>query len=384
MALSELLVDFESKLSGILGGATTLSNPSEHFDDPLVQVVLPLLAGQAEIDKKIDEKFNNFNIKEVSCDCLEVVASLAGYYRRNNKVTTVGIVIVGSNNTIVPTGTVLKDNLDQSWTTDYNVTIDCGIGFTTAHSMSFGYFPLLQGELVSDVDIPGVSKITNGFIIENGYVSETCEQFRSRILSGGDCVLESEENVFSKLLSVAKHAKVVNDYPLCDPAAPEGCKGRAFVVRGGNDTLVAEIIRKYAPVNYASLVGNTTVVIDCEPVKIARPCPVGIEIEYTATEEIDDSAFQDIICQLNESLYLSNFSDLKCLTSIKFKTRHVGCDIPASLNSCDETYNTAELTCPCPIEDCTVDDEFKNCAILKSWEIPIFISATYLGVDCEA
>ena len=51
--LNNLLIDAESKLSVLLGGTTTLSNPSENSNDPLVQIMLTALAGQVKLDEKI-------------------------------------------------------------------------------------------------------------------------------------------------------------------------------------------------------------------------------------------------------------------------------------------------------------------------------------------
>ena len=382
MSLNQYIIDTEAQLNSLFGGATTLSNVNEHIDDPFTQSIVVPLAGLVEIEKKIASKFENFDIREVDCSCLDIVASMVGYTRRTNKKTTVQMFITGSNGTEVPTFTLLTDDNNQTWQTDYIAQIDCGVGFTTASSVSNGYFPIKNGELKLITSIDGVDKITNGVVLEQGYLEESCEQFRNRILSNDSCIPETEDNVINQLLTVATHAKFVNDYPDCNS---DGCVGRGFVVRGGSDFEIASIIRRYAPINYASLIGNISQTIDCEQINFIRPCPVGLDIEYTAIEEVNPADIVNIVCSLNNSLKINDFKDIPCMTGIKFKTRHVGC-YSGTIDSCDTTINMDDYNdCPCnyaSTDGCLIDAEFKPCVNLKSWEYPVVASITYLEDGC--
>jgi hypothetical protein len=85
--LNNLLIDAESKLSVLLGGTTTLSNPSENSNDPLVQIMLTALAGQVKLDEKILNRLYQLDIRTIDCECLEIIASLVGEFKRTNKKT---------------------------------------------------------------------------------------------------------------------------------------------------------------------------------------------------------------------------------------------------------------------------------------------------------
>lgn len=383
MTLDQLFADAESKISVVLGGTTTLSNPSENWPDPLVQIIGVALAGQKIIDDKISSQFDYFNIKTADCACLDTIASLVGEYKRENKSTKVGIIITGVNGYTLPTNTLFFDQLGRSWRTSTLITITNGVGVGKAVSSSYGEFLVSPQDLYLQTTIPEVSVATNTHVIEYGYTIESCEQFRTRLLNKLISAPETELTVIEKLLVEADFVKFITDYPSCTDA----CYNSGFVIRGGNDTTLANIIRDYAPLNYMKLVGNTTVSFDnCEHVKFIRPCPVGIEINYYADNEIDQAEFENIICNSNDSLLSKNFSSIDCLNGITFRVIRatnpdLDCDTQEQISGCGSTFTLSEFECPCISNSCN-DTIFKNCAVLNSWEYPVLMSANYLGVDC--
>lgn len=384
--LNNLLIDAESKLSVLLGGTTTLSNPSENSNDPLVQIMLTALAGQVKLDEKILNRLYQLDIRTIDCECLEIVASLVGEFKRSNKQTSAGLVVIGTNGTSIPANSQFKDNLGNIWFNEKEIIVENKIAFGKVLSTNFYNLNLSNNELYLVSAIEGISIATNTFILEQGYSEETCEQFRNRLLNKSVQSFETETSVIYELLKKAKFAKFINDYPDCDNI-DNPCLKSGFVVRGGDDTEIASIIRNYAPINYINLGGNTSISFDCETVKFIRPCPVGIMIQYTGSKELTSSDFETIICQLNQSVYTTNFSSLDCIKSLTFRTirqvpESLNCEDPSSATSCGQTVSLLSTNCPCALTECN-PKEYKNCAILKSWEYPVFISAEYMGELCD-
>lgn len=386
MNLDQLFADAESKISTIAGGATTLSDPSENWPDPFVQSTGIVLAGQYELDKKIDTKWDSVDIRKVDCECLEVVAARTGDFKRTNKASKTCVFVTGISGTILPANSVFVDNFSRTWLLESEIAIENCVGFGTVVSSSAGDFDLSAGELSLQTPVTGIEQATNTCIIERGYEAENCEQFRTRLLNKTVPSIETENTLMTQLALESDFVKTIGDYPDCDT----GCTGFGFVIRGGDSTTIANIIRQYAPVNYMNLAGNTQVDFDnCEYVKFIRPCPVAIQLQYTGKEELDPSLFSDVVCTLNGSVYHKAFNDLD-ITSIKFRTIRA---TPADLNcedveEGDDCGNTVSLLtgiaqdCPCVKTECSSPD-FISCAVLESWEYPVFANVEYMGTDCD-
>lgn len=381
MTLNDYIIDADSKLSVILGGSTALVDPNTHLPDPLEQILLIALAGQVSVEKAIVDKFGSFDIRVVDCECLDIVAARTGDFRRTNKQTKVGIVITGSNGTVLPANSGFNDSYGNSWYLESKITIVEGIGFGTALSSLAGEYSVAPNDLYLTTSVDGVTKATNSNIIELGYTTESCEQFRSRLINKKPCALETEATVINELLKEADFAKFISDYPDCD----SNCLTSGFVVRGGDNNTIASIIRQYAPLNYMRLAGNVEINFPfCETVKFIRPCGVGIQIEYKSDDIIDDSEFESIICQENGSLYAKMFNDLP-IDAIRFRTvratpASLACDDITEVSSCGETVSLISEDCPCSQDSCN-DTAYKGCAELESWEYPLFISAVKVD-DC--
>lgn len=284
MSLATLLDDFRAKVEPIIG-ITGLSNPSENIADPLVQVVIHALGGQAELERRLDLWSDRFDVRTAACNDLYLAAALVGEYPRSNQPSRVEIIFTGSTQT-VPANASFRDQYLGVWTLESPVNISGGIGFGIARS-AIGDFSVMPGELQLVSQIAGVNIATSGMMASIGSVTESCEQFRARLLSGNRRRIETDSGVLSKLLDVADSAKIINDAPEC--ISPYSRTG--FVVRGGDDSDIATIIRQYAPLNYARLAGNVSVnVAACETVRFIRPCPVGLEINYWG-KTVADSDF---------------------------------------------------------------------------------------------
>lgn len=178
--LPDLIQEFRDKVEPAIG-VTGLSNPSENISDPLVQIVMHHLGGLAELHKSLDDWKNGFDIRYVDCECLDTRAALMGEVRRTNQPTKVQIAFCGTNGTVIPANTEFTDSLTTVWRLDSAVTIQDGIGFGVASSPNGNYTPS-EHELDIQSDIEGVSKAANGAILQEGYIEESCEQFRTRLL----------------------------------------------------------------------------------------------------------------------------------------------------------------------------------------------------------
>lgn len=384
--LDQLLIDAENKLSTILGGATTLSNPSENSNDPLVQIMLTSLAGQVKLDEKIINRLYDIDIRTIDCECLNIIANLIGEFKRTNKKTTIGLIIIGTTGSILPANSQFKDSMGNIWYNELPITIENKIAFGKAVSTTYNSFNIENNDLYLTTPIEGISIATNTFILEQGYSEETCEQFRNRLLTKSLKSFETEDTIIYELLKHADFAKFISDYPDCNNL-DNPCLKSGFVIRGGDDTTIANIIRNYAPLNYVTLGGNVNINYGCETIKFIRPCPVGIMIKYTGAKQLSNSEFESIICKLNDSVYANNFASLECIKSLSFRTirqfpESLNCDDPNTATSCNETISFLSTTCPCALTECN-PKEYKSCAILKSWEYPVFISSEYIGEYCD-
>ena len=154
--LNNLLIDAESKLSVLLGGTTTLSNPSENSNDPLVQIMLTALAGQVKLDEKILNRLYQLDIRTIDCECLEIIASLVGEFKRTNKKTIAGLVVTGTNGTSIPANTQFKDNLGNIWFNEIEIIVENKIAFGKVVSTTFNNLNLSNNELYLVYTIEGI------------------------------------------------------------------------------------------------------------------------------------------------------------------------------------------------------------------------------------
>lgn len=181
--LDQLVAEFRNKVEPVIG-ITGLSNPAENISDPLVQIIINALAGHERLEMELSNILNDLDIRTVSCDRLETLASLIGATKRSNLASTVMIAASGSNGTTIPINTVLRDSLLQKWLITESFTIIDGLGFGMARCEKAGVFTVNPHELLLLNPIAGISSLTNGAMIKTGFILESCEQFRVRILSG--------------------------------------------------------------------------------------------------------------------------------------------------------------------------------------------------------
>lgn len=380
MSLASLLADFRAKVEPVIG-VTGLSNPSENIADPLVQIVMHALGGQAELEKRLTTFIAGFDIRTADCTQLIQAANLIGEQPRTAIPSKVEIILVGASGTLVPANTVFKDNYLGSWTLENPVTLSNGIGFGVAKS-AVGSYQVAAGELSLAASIAGIQLATSGQMLSVGGTIESCEQFRARLLSGKNYLPDTDEGILQKLRSIATKAKLITDIPDC--ITPYDKVG--FVVVGGSDQLVAETIRNYAPYNYSRLAGNTSVLIDCDTVRFIRPCPVGLQLQYWASSEVEDDVFANAICQLDTVTAAGLVALIPCLVHVKFRAipaRPAGTNTePEQATGCNGVgISLISSDCPCS-DTSALSAEFSECINLAPWQMPAFISAEYKGTTC--
>jgi hypothetical protein len=374
LTLSELIADFRAKVEPIIG-ETGLSDPRENIADPLVQAVIHPLGGLAELWQRLEKFQDGFDIRTADCDCLEWAASLVGETKRTNQPTRASIVFTGSDGTVIPANTEFQDGYAGSWNTESAIMIRNGFGFGVARS-AVGNFEIAEGELSLTTPIAGVALATNIGIIEQGYLTESCEQFRGRLLSQEKSI-ETEYGVLNQLKSITTKAWFINDAPDCiSPVSNSG-----FVVIGGNDNEIAETIRQYAPMNYTRLAGGVQIDFNCEPVRFIRPCPVGVQVQYWG-DSVSDDDFIAAICDGG----LKAIQSINCVQHARFRLvpayrSNASCtDEPDTGTGCDGSVSLINDDCPCA-SDCP-SGGYGNCPTLESWQYPVFVSAELMGERC--
>lgn len=386
VCLDTKLAALETELAAVMGGATTLSDPTNNQADPMVQIALNALGGLCEVEAAIEEFKNGFNINAASCACLTILATLIGEEQRTNKRSTVAIVATGANGTVIPTGTVYEDSYTAEWSLTTQITIKNGFGWGVAQS-EIGPHVATKSDLTLQDDITGVST-TNGDMLSYGYTVEDCDQFRARLKSaGGLSVQDTELTVIERLESLGTTARFITDAPDC----VDGSSSHAFVVNGGDEASVAQMIMSYAPLNYTTLAGDVSYVVNsCETVKFMRPSPVGIEIEYYSKAPIDDSVFVQALCNSigtcdNDVVTAMTFADIDKLKSIKLRPIY---SRPADAGGDDITTGTdcfgtvSLISDACYDEDAVIDQEQSDCILIASWQYPVFVRATLKGSVC--
>lgn len=380
MSLEALVADFRTKVEPIIG-VTGLSNPSENIADPLVQIVMHALGGQAELEKRLTEFTAGFDVRTADCNQLEQAAALIGETRRTAIPSKVEIIFVGASGTLVPANITFKDSYLGVWTLENPVTLTNGLGFGVAKS-AVGMYEVEAGELALAAPIAGIQLATSGQMLSIGGSVETCEQFRARLLAGKSYLPDTEEGILEQLSKVATKVKLIHDAPDC--IAPYSKTG--FVVVGGSDQVIAGTLQHYAPYNYTRLAGNTSVTIGCEVVRFIRPCPVGLQLQYWASAEVDDDVFANAICQLDTITSAGLVALIPCLKHVKFRAipshpEGVNAE-PEQATGCNGV-SISLITADCPCSDTSaLSSEFSECLNLQAWQSPAFISAEYKGQTC--
>lgn len=380
------LSELETALSVVMGGSTALSDPANNISDPLVQIAIHALGGLCAVETALQEFKSGFNIATASCDCLTILATLIGETQLTNKPSSVSISATGTNNTIIPAGTTYSDNFANTWTLQDQITIINGWGWGVAFSAA-GSYSVNTSELLIDTAIDNVNT-TNGQMIELGYLSEDCEVFRARLMSGGGASInETESGVIKRIESLGAKVSFIGDAPDC--VSP--FTNNAFVVNGGSDSDIANILMNYAPLNYTTLAGNVEYLVnDCETVRFLRPCPVGIEINYWGRSEIDDQEFIDALCSTPDkckstSITAMNFADINKLKQISIRpiyTRNSTVSSTDATTAIDCFGGVSLISDDCHCTGDIVDQPVSDCIDIESWQYPVFVSATYNGESC--
>lgn len=376
MTLAQLIALFRARVEPEMGGVSVLAEPEQNIADPFVQAVIHPLGGLAELYERLDNYIAGYDISTSSCDDLDRAAILIGEARRTTgKRTRVEIIAVGNAGASIPANTSFTDRYNGTWTLDAPLRIASnGLGFGTASSIIGTFKPELN-ELKADL-LLGVTLATNGAVLETGYTSESCEQFRQRLLSQ-EPIIETELGVLSALNALGGWAKFINDAPLCVSPYSQN----AFVVLGGTDSEAVEAIRSHAPLNYTKLAGDQQIILGCETVRFMRPEPVGVLIRYYG-KQISDDVFIDALCSgglkavnQDECVQHAEFALVpaypESLNCVGLPDSGIDCNGSVSLYS-DACYSTGV----CPVIN------YQNCPTLNSWQYPVFVSAEYMGESC--
>lgn len=374
MTIESELALIESKLQSALGESTVLSDPENNAASPLTQLGLYLATMGNDTKQRLDNLKKVLNLKTLPCDLLDQIAPLIGFQRQVSGIQPKQLIVFYADyGFVLPSGTEMIDGLGRSWFVDNDYPSYNGLGHGYAKG-SINYTSVQPNELSLASHLSAIKEITNVIEVNAGSPSESCEDFRKRLLNEKP-VPETESFLFSKVRKFANDVKLTKEIPDCI----EGVGDLGIVVNGGDDNDVANAILESAPVNVAKIRGNEQVAIGCNNVRFIRPCPVGVIFKYWASKEIDNQSFIDALCKYGMDIG-KVISSIECLTNFEFKLirsrsseSNESCDLPDSGVYCDQTVSLINDKCHCDVG--CIETDFSCCHKLTELEYPIFISA---------
>lgn len=258
---------------------------------------------------------NAGNVYYATGAALDVAASFYGYYRKKATPSTVIATVTGTENTIVPTGTLFSDGTNEFKTLNIakipvsgRVEIECQCTIA-------GPIECLANTLTTIVDpVPGVASVTNindGIL---GYEAENDNTFRDRITANflnkrARAIMGA---IIDNIAAIPSVVSVVGEEnPTGETVTKSGVSmppHSIFVsVLGGASADIAAVLSAQKTLG-AETVGTTEVVFT-EPTSgaiysyyIYRPTPVTIyvKVEWSANDFTQPGASEQIIGLISE------------------------------------------------------------------------------------
>lgn len=391
MTVQAKLSSLETRLSSVLGGATTVSNPAENASDPLVQLALAHAIGLHELETMFQKSSTLLDIRTSPCADLDKIGLMLGVPRNTNAITSKTLIVISGVSDTTVNSLPMVDSKGVTWSLQSPVKIIDGFGVGIAVSPQ-GKYVVDTGELVLTGTVGGVTAIRNYQMVEVGYLQEDCDSYRARLMGKSTFPLlhssSTGEDLLESLRAISDYAYFIDNAPACiSPVTSLG-----IVVRGGDDQDIADIIRKLSPFNYLRLAGNTSVAFDstCDSVRFIRPYPAAVDIQYWSKNTVDDATFVNAMCKMHKLDIVELMKAIPCLNGISIKVTPpyedrgyadgeceaaedaISCGGTVSIRTNDCMY--AGVGCPTPT--------FGTCFTLKPWEYPAFASATRMGETC--
>jgi hypothetical protein len=208
-----------------------------------------LIAIKSEIEERnnqdVADAYTNTTI-QASGDFLDDIGTVKNIERRTNIPTIVYCYITGVDATVIPVNTeLICSSNDESFFTQYQVTISGGIAYVAASSENIGVS--CPAETIDFATSISGATITNNKAGILGFVSESDEDYRARIQGvGSSDTVNLKDGMHFALLDIDGVSKV-NILDNNTDATIEGVPARYFapVVLGGDTAEVAQTIYNF-------------------------------------------------------------------------------------------------------------------------------------------
>lgn len=380
--IDERMTELRSIVEPLLGGESVLSDINENASDPFVQLVLAPIAGLVQIEKIVEKNRLGLGLCNMSCDdILEFMSDIG--VNINGKRSEVDVVFIGDNG-VVNNGMSISDCMGRKWLLKDRVQVSNGIGFGVLQSDANGPFDMKKGFI--DTVLGSGFRVVNASTPTLGNVAMTCDDMRKSLSSFTiGSYIETDNGVINKVLSLdgVIMARFIGKFESCDGSV--NCGKPGFVVLGGDKDEITNVIELNAPINSALLTGNE---IGSNGVKIIRPCPVIIDIEYHG-DCVNEDKMKELFCdQQNLKVSSSYFSSMiNGLSSVSFKALYQkktgsGSNIN-SVSGCDGSHYDMVIDGDCVCTADKEDDEsYSQCIELEDYEFAVIGNIKRLDGEC--
>lgn len=236
--------------------------------------------------------YNSFSPSTASGDALTRNVKINGIVRKAATNSTVDLVLTGTPGTTVVNGSV-RDSNNVIWNLPATVIIDTrGKVTVTATCAAAGAVAAVAGS-VNQINTPtrGWMTVTNLSAAATGSAAETDAELRTRqaqsVALTALTTFDALDGALSNIAGVTEHKLYQNDTNVTDANGLPAHTVSA-VVKGGDATAIAEVIRKKKSLGVGTY-GNTTLVIadsygTPQAISFSRPTavPVYLKLELKA------------------------------------------------------------------------------------------------------
>jgi uncharacterized phage protein gp47/JayE len=242
--LDERLANLQDAIRGIFGNNINLD--ADTVDGETLGI---FAEAQSDLDQLAEDVYNSFSPSTASGVALSRIVQYNGITRIAGAYSTVTLLCVGSEGTVIPAGSLVRSDLTL---TAFETTAEATIGSTgevevEAQATDFGPFIASAGTLTKiDTPIYGWQTVTNETDAVPGRYEETDAELRiRRRISTSTPGTNTVDSIFGAILQIPQvlQARVYeNDQDVVQPVTGLPPHSIYCVVEGGEETDIAQTI----------------------------------------------------------------------------------------------------------------------------------------------
>ena len=235
---------------------------------------------------------------------LDELVARAGITRVAAKGSTVTLTLTGTDSTVIPAGSTVRDPVSLiEWTTDADATITGGTVDVAATSVGTGPIIGLAGTITEIVDsVAGWDTVTNALDAEPGNDVEGDPALRERYITNFTAARRSSTGLYATLLAVegVTQAVIIENRSNVTDAAGRPAHSFEAYVQGGADQDIWDAIWENTPQGIESYGTEVGTAVDehgdNQTVKFSRISDINawVQITYTAGANAPDNVEDDI------------------------------------------------------------------------------------------